>query len=114
MPFGIKVPPPLMSCTKVTYDTEQSESVLSESGQDDVEPSSGETLYSEPIGSDIGPDMQAAALPKRSKLGDDPKAPRLLSLNRHIGPGRPQRHCLYVHSRYMPLKFWQPGQFTRQ
>jgi len=61
--------PPLMSYTKVTYDTEQSESALSESEQDDVEPSSEGTVTSEAI----GPEMQAAGLPKRSKLGDNPQ-----------------------------------------
>jgi len=55
-----------MICTKVT---EQSESALSESGQDDVEPSSEGTVMSEAVGSDTGPEMQAAGLPKRSKLG---------------------------------------------
>ena len=72
MPFGVPLPPS-MNCTKVAYDTEQSESALSVSGQEDVEPSSEETVMSEAIGSDIGPEMQAAGLPKRSKLGDNPQ-----------------------------------------
>jgi len=72
LPFGVPLPP-LMSCTKVTYDTEQSESALSESGQGDVKPSSEGTVMSEAIGSDIGPKMQAAGLPKRSKLWDNPQ-----------------------------------------
>jgi len=67
LPLDVPLPP-LMSYIKVTYDTEQSES-----GQDDVEPSSEGTVMSEAVGSDIGPEVQAAGLPKRSKLGHNPQ-----------------------------------------
>jgi len=112
LPFGVPLPP-LMSCTKVTYDTEQSESALSESWQDDVEPSLEGMVMSEAVGSDIGP---AAALPKGSNLGTTLKLLMLwlLSPSRHIGPGSQQNCCLlYAHNQSMLLRSWQPGQSTK-
>jgi len=115
LPFGVPLPP-LMSWTKVTYDTEQSESALSESGQGDVEPSSEETVMSEAVGSDIWPEMQAAGLPKRLNYGTTLKLLMLwlLSPSRHIGPGSQQECCLlYAHNQSTLLRSWQPGRSTK-